>query len=500
MHGTVDEGWLAKLRDTLLTMRKAAAQRDAARLERQLQACVSLHQQMQQQLQKLGRRDACQLQPVQRLCDDLSACVHALSSLLVSASYITAQRTLSNKGRLVGICELDACIGSLVYACCATGSIVCTLGTLLQVRVLSLPLVGKHSEGRRLHSEFKHKYVHPNFAPNTAKKLETALRGDTRHNTLLALHRAIWREALMIVQPVALEECRRWSSPTGKRRSRRQQRRPQSSSKGEPICPGPFTQQWWDTCRRWPCHMLAYAVPNRDALWLLASLAPIVDWGAGTGYWASLLHDRGVEAYALDSCPPAGNTGAKNEFHGQTQAFTSVLHASDASALKQYSHCTLLLCYAPNDTTMGKEALQHFTGNAVVHVGEFRGDSGDPDLEQILLWSGSFKLEKEISLPNFANTAYALTLWRRQQPALTQKEIGFHLSQMKLCPFACSQCGRTENLKRCAWCRVYVFCSLSCFQALQREHAAEHASRLLFWRLDSKQAFADPHQFRPIEN
>ena len=50
----------------------------------------------------------------------------------------------------------------------------------------------------------------------------------------------------------------------------------------------------------------AYGIPTTEALDAVAAAAPsgIVEVGAGTGYWARLLHDRGVEVVALRP-PPA---------------------------------------------------------------------------------------------------------------------------------------------------------------------------------------------------
>ena len=48
----------------------------------------------------------------------------------------------------------------------------------------------------------------------------------------------------------------------------------------------------------------AWAVPDERALRILEHFGPIVEVGAGKGYWASLLAARGVDVVAYDAMPP----------------------------------------------------------------------------------------------------------------------------------------------------------------------------------------------------
>jgi len=53
----------------------------------------------------------------------------------------------------------------------------------------------------------------------------------------------------------------------------------------------------------------AWAIPNEKALMAISEFAPIIEMGAGAGYWARLLRDRGVEIEAYD-CDVGENTQA----------------------------------------------------------------------------------------------------------------------------------------------------------------------------------------------
>ena len=67
------------------------------------------------------------------------------------------------------------------------------------------------------------------------------------------------------------------------------------------------------------------AAPNSAALSLLAARAPLVEIGAGTGYWAAILRRRSVDVLAYDLNPPAAEAPEANAYHGRLPPFTEVL-------------------------------------------------------------------------------------------------------------------------------------------------------------------------------
>ena len=48
-------------------------------------------------------------------------------------------------------------------------------------------------------------------------------------------------------------------------------------------------ERWRDHQREWACRLYAYATPDNATLNFLMKHGPLVEVGAGTGYWASLL-------------------------------------------------------------------------------------------------------------------------------------------------------------------------------------------------------------------
>ena len=80
-------------------------------------------------------------------------------------------------------------------------------------------------------------------------------------------------------------------------------------------------------------HSIAFAVPSDSVLDRIAAAAPrIVECGAGTGYWSSVLRLHGADVAAYDANPPtirrdgpdASSIDAKNAFFSSDAAFTEV--------------------------------------------------------------------------------------------------------------------------------------------------------------------------------
>ena len=55
--------------------------------------------------------------------------------------------------------------------------------------------------------------------------------------------------------------------------------------------------------RRYWIQKFSYAIPNDEALDLILSYSPIVEMGAGLGYWAYLLDQKGCDIVAYDIDP-----------------------------------------------------------------------------------------------------------------------------------------------------------------------------------------------------
>lgn len=106
-----------------------------------------------------------------------------------------------------------------------------------------------------------------------------------------------------------------------------------------------------------------YAIPTSEAIDWMVKLGPIVEIGAGKGFWASCIAEAGGEIVAFEP-----DSYSDTYFPTQT-GMAGQLEAAHASS-------TLFLCWPPDDTEMAADSLEAFVsagGKQLVYVGESEG-------------------------------------------------------------------------------------------------------------------------------
>jgi len=162
--------------------------------------------------------------------------------------------------------------------------------------------------------------------------------------------------------------------------------------------------------RRELASLFSWAIPTEEALDLLGRHAPLVECGAGMGYWSALLRSRGVDALAYDAAPP----GAKNSYHRRTrQPWTTVRRASSVDAARRHRDRTLVLCWPPyDDDAASYAALRAYRGEVVVYIGEpGEGATGSVRFHREL--GLNWTLAEEIELPHWPRLRDRLMVYRR---------------------------------------------------------------------------------------
>ena len=188
----------------------------------------------------------------------------------------------------------------------------------------------------------------------------------------------------------------------------------------------------WRTCL---CTYFAWAVPNETAIQAIASLnQPILEIGAGTGYWAWLLTQRNVDIAAYDLVD--SHAGEKHRYrHGLVQD-----GSVEQVSCEDHAGRTLMLCWpdivgdeASTDAdrgSFGADTLKAYKGNTVIHVGELGpsvvraakgwgdpfppgGSSSSAAFQEEL--HSHFVLETRVLLPNWPPYNSHLTIWRRKK-------------------------------------------------------------------------------------
>src|SRR5262249_4233577 len=117
----------------------------------------------------------------------------------------------------------------------------------------------------------------------------------------------------------------------------------------------------------------AWAVPTGGAIAVIGKHSSgIVEVGGGSGYWAGLIRQAGVDVVAFDLAPPPFTWGEVNR--------------GDERAARNHPEKALLLCWPPWATGMASRALTAYGGEYVVYVGEWMGYNAEPNFFPSLMW------------------------------------------------------------------------------------------------------------------
>ena len=107
------------------------------------------------------------------------------------------------------------------------------------------------------------------------------------------------------------------------------------------------------------CSKYAWAIPDGRALNILRFFSPLIEIGAGKGYWASLLMKQNVDIIAFD------------KFAKSTGNWTPVLKGCPKKLQKEIAaRRNLFLCYPYEMESVASPSLEYFSGEYVIHVGE----------------------------------------------------------------------------------------------------------------------------------
>ena len=157
-----------------------------------------------------------------------------------------------------------------------------------------------------------------------------------------------------------------------------------------------------------------YAIPNVEAIEALLMLSPLVEIGAGRGYWASLITEAGGEVHAYDSHVNADGWKpySKDKDFGRVPLFHPVAHGNEHAA-ELHSSETLLLIWPPYDTSMATDCLRihrEHGGSRLAYIGEgWGGCTGNEEFHQDL--EELYTHEKTIYLPQWNGMHDNLFIW-----------------------------------------------------------------------------------------
>jgi len=163
--------------------------------------------------------------------------------------------------------------------------------------------------------------------------------------------------------------------------------------------------------------LYSWAVPTEEVIEALAQFSPIVEVGAGRGYWAALLQEAGADVVAYDLLPPSElsqNTYHRSRKKGQKRVFTEVLKGDHRTLEEVDASRSLFLCWPPYNMPMAFKCLKAFTGDRLIYVGEgYGGCTGDDQFHAEL--EESWEEVLNIDIPTWWGIRDFLSVWERKK-------------------------------------------------------------------------------------
>jgi hypothetical protein len=126
-----------------------------------------------------------------------------------------------------------------------------------------------------------------------------------------------------------------------------------------------------------------WTIPDPETVAFVAKHARggLVDPIAGTGYWAYLLAQVGVDVVCYDLNP--GTALHTNGWHGE-DLYAEICAKDGAEAAALYPDRTLFLSWPPYEQDVGTRILMAYKGNRVIYIGEGQGGTGNDELRLTL--------------------------------------------------------------------------------------------------------------------
>ena len=160
------------------------------------------------------------------------------------------------------------------------------------------------------------------------------------------------------------------------------------------------------------CEKYAWAVPNNRTLSILKHFSPLIEIGAGKGYFCKLLTDMGVDIIAFDREVDSEHYWGDVQIGGPKKLLKNLAKGRN-----------LFLCYPDEDNSMACPCLNNFDGEYLIHIGELIstgqlsspqapwGRTSGADFQVALMTEFHCVLVSE--LPAFPFSRDCLTVWKR---------------------------------------------------------------------------------------
>jgi hypothetical protein len=133
----------------------------------------------------------------------------------------------------------------------------------------------------------------------------------------------------------------------------------------------------------------SFTIPYYEVLKIISGYTPIVEIGAGSGYWARCLNEAGADVIAFDSAPPGEH--APWEWYKGNPWFDDSwyqIHEGDESSAALHPECALFMAWPMPMNPMAYNALSLYKrkgGKTLIYIGDPNpASSGDEHFYKLL--------------------------------------------------------------------------------------------------------------------
>jgi hypothetical protein len=161
----------------------------------------------------------------------------------------------------------------------------------------------------------------------------------------------------------------------------------------------------------------SFAILTPDTIEEIRPYGPILEVGAGTGYWAYELTRAGVSVLATDP-EPLHHHGCHNPYPFQKH-WCTVKKQTAASAIRKNPDMNVLTVWPEYNASWTGKMLEKYTAKHLIYVGEPAGGcTGDDNFHQQL--ETRFELVKQIDIPQFFGIHDYLYILQNKVPSTTK--------------------------------------------------------------------------------
>jgi len=152
--------------------------------------------------------------------------------------------------------------------------------------------------------------------------------------------------------------------------------------------------------RDWFINKYGYAILHRKAIEAIRPYAPLVEIGSGSGYWTYELRKYGVDCVATDTMEGKYGFFTYGSIQRWNRHYTYIELLNSVEAVRKYPNRNLLTVWPDYAESWAADALDIFTGQVVIYMGEGKGNATADDRFHDLL-DERFGDQESIPMPHF---------------------------------------------------------------------------------------------------